>query len=122
MKNLSPKMVLEQYRRDLFADPSFSKDSFGALELLLVATETLYSTHPTEIINTLSSWMLSADDAYRFDAMFLTRKIHIIEMLPSLYVLKMRLKDNTTGLDNSELQKINQLIDALRGQEHDHLP
>jgi len=104
---------LDRFREEVDREAVEMKDSYLALERLASLYERFDHSERELADRVLSEWVLSEDEAVRFDAMALIRKFGIVTSVSALRQLHARLETATGPGAPYERQKVDGLIAEL---------
>ena len=104
---------MEAYRQAVDDQAKALKDSYYALDRQRARYQRLDATERVLANELLAEWVLSGDEAKRFDALALIDDFRIVSATPALRQLADRLESSSEPGAPYEWQKVNRLIGEL---------
>lgn len=107
------RLQMEAYWKAVDEESRTLKDSHFAVEKMQSFYRSLGIDDREMANKVLSEWLLSPDEALRFDALALVDDFRIVLAIPTLTRLAKQLASSSTPGAPFELQKVKQIADSL---------
>jgi hypothetical protein len=112
------RQEMESYRRSVDEEARALKDSYLALDRLHALYGRFDAVERTMADQVLTEWALSDDEGRRFDALALIDDFKVTAAAAALKLLAGRLASSTAPGAPYELQKVDRILEDLKGWPH----